>query len=184
MYELSKLLMKCNRDPLYKWFSPIILIWCKHHFVLTHWWPVTPDGFIDNIYSGNHYLKQCWLIRNVLSYSPQENFIGNTQDIIKMCLKITHLKVQPHDPRANGIDPHISHCNKVRIADFCQYSLGLISWMIFPSKFYFNESLFKCKSTVEYHITTKFCMSHDSIAVVPYAKFYSDYFTTTWMRAE
>ena len=41
-----------------------------------------------------------------------------------------------------------------------------------------------CNSTVGYHNTTKFCTCHDRTAVVPCAKYNSDHFTITWMKAE
>ena len=39
-------------------------------------------------------------------------------------------------------------------------------------------------SVVGHNIATKFCTCHDSTAVVPCAKYHSDHFTTTWMRAD
>ena len=38
-------------------------------------------------------------------------------------------------------------------------------------------------SIVGYKITTKFCTCHRTTAVIPCAKFHSDHFITTWMRA-
>ena len=46
------------------------------------------------------------------------------------------------------------------------------------------ENLFECNSIVGYHIASKFCTCHDSIAVMPCATFHSDHFITTWMRAK
>ena len=45
-----------------------------------------------------------------------------------------------------------------------------VSSRVFPMKY-------------RYHIATKFCTCHDSTAVVPCAKFHSDHFMTSWMRA-
>ena len=43
---------------------------------------------------------------------------------------------------------------------------------------------FQCNCIVGYHIATKFCTCHDSTTVVPYAKFDSDHFSTSWTSAE
>ena len=46
------------------------------------------------------------------------------------------------------------------------------------------EISFSCNSIAGDHITTKFCTRHDSIAVMPCAKFCSDHFIRIWMRGK
>ena len=63
-------------------------------------------------------------------------------------------------------------------------ALRAISQTIFHRNSNPMANWFQCNFIVGHHITTKFCTCHDSTAVMPYAKFHSDQFPTTWMRAE
>ena len=47
------------------------------------------------------------------------------------------------------------------------------------------ESWDRAISVIPWYHATKFCAcSHDSTAVMPYAKFHNDHFIITWMKAE
>ena len=56
----------------------------------------------------NYYHNQCWLIiSEILWHSSGHNSTGNAQDILKMSLKISNLKLLPPIPGANELS-HIA----------------------------------------------------------------------------
>ena len=59
---------------------------------------------------------------------------------------------------------------------YCSDDLGPFHKQFFLHNSNSMENWSWCNPIVRYHITVKFCRSHESTAVVPCAKFYSDHF--------
>ena len=90
---------------------------------------------------------------------------------------------------------HYLHNTNVYIAKFKSlYSQGPFSWILPQFKFHRKLVSAKLRCMVPYcnqifhlpwqHSFFFFFLNHDSTAVVPCAKFYSNHLTTTWTRAE
>ena len=80
--------------------------------------------------------------------------------------------VEHHHNMSFSQSTHKRHSMAPREGEACSALCGIIVWGLV------YEQFFHCNSN-----SMEYCTSHESTAVMPGAKFHSNHFTTTWMRA-